>query len=133
MASMKLEVVTPTGRVLDATVDSVTAPGVKGEFTVLPEHQPALIRLSGGRLSFEGGKGGAVLIRGGVAEIRHDGVLILADEAVLPANATRSDAEQVLEAVEVAARETRYLDDAIQQALVDDRAYGEALLKVAGH
>ena len=71
MAAFNLTVVTPTGAVVDSEIDEATLPGAYGEFGVLPSHQPALIMLGGGSLSYNGPAGsGQVLIRGGVAEIR---------------------------------------------------------------
>ena len=81
---MRLEVVTPTGALVDLEIQSVTAPGTLGEFNVLAEHQPGLVMLSGGAVRYEGGESGAVFIRGGIAEVRPDGLLILADEACTP-------------------------------------------------
>ena len=133
MATMKLEVVTPTGRVLSEVVDSVTAPGVLGEFSVLPYHQPALIRLGGGMLQFTGKNGGAVFIRGGLAEVRADSVLVLADEARTLEQADRKAAEAILESVSEAKKQSEFLTDENAQRLNDERAYAEAMLRSAGH
>jgi len=74
---MRLEVVTPAGVAVDeADVKGVVAPGHLGEFEARPGHQPFLVRLRAGRLShgnshFE--------ITGGIAEVRADHVIVLAD------------------------------------------------------
>ena len=39
---IQLEIVTPKGRALTATVEEVTAPSVDGEFGVMPGHLPLL-------------------------------------------------------------------------------------------
>ena len=52
MAQFKLSVVTPTGSVLDADVSEATVPGAAGEFGMYADHQPALIMLGGGLLSY---------------------------------------------------------------------------------
>ena len=133
MATMKLEVVTPPGRVLDEVVDSVTAPGVLGEFCVLPDHQPALIRLGGGTLKFAGKTEGIVFIRGGIAEVRPDSVLVLADEARTLEQADRKAAETILESVAETKKQSDFLNDEQVQRLNDERAYAEAMLRSAGH
>ena len=135
MATIKLEVVTPTGKVLDVEADTVTAPGALGELGVLPEHRPGLVMLGGGALRYEknGSEGEPVYIRGGVAEIRPDGVLVLADEARTAANADKARAEKILEKAIAGQDQSEYLDDAQLQSLTNDRAYAEAILKVAGH
>lgn len=135
MATIKLEVVTPTGKVLDVQADSVTAPGAMGELGVLPDHRPGLVMLGGGELRYEknGSAGEPVFIRGGVAEIRPDGVLILADEARTPAKADKQRAERILQQALEVQEQSDYLDDAELQRVANDRAYAEAMLKVAGH
>ena len=45
---IELEIVTPKGRALLASVDEVTAPSVQGEFGVLPGHLPLLAALRAG-------------------------------------------------------------------------------------
>jgi F-type H+-transporting ATPase subunit epsilon len=131
MSQFKLEVVTPTGRVVQTETDQVTAPGAKGEVGILPQHRAALIQLGGGTIRFTGGE---VLVRGGVAEVRADGVLVLADEAVLPAKADRARAEAILQAAVAGLADTRqYIDDETLARLATDRAFAEAVLKVAGH
>ena len=132
MARIKLEVVTPTGKVLDVMTESVTAPGVLGAFGVLPQHRPGLVMLGGGELTYEGGAG-RLFIRGGVAEIRPDGVLVLADEARTVEQIDRPVAEEVLAASLKGFETHTYLDDEHVQALQNDRAYAEAMLKVGGH
>jgi len=135
VATIKLEVVTPTGKVLEADADSVTAPGALGEFGVLPEHRPGLVMLGGGVLHYEkGGKEGTpVYIRGGVAEVRPDGVLVLADEATRGDAIDRGEAEQLLSKTLAAYDASKGLDDEAQRQLENDRRYAEAMLKTAGH
>ena len=50
---LQLDVVTPSGSVLSAQVDSVQAPSVQGEFGVLPNHLPLLAALKCGLLVWE--------------------------------------------------------------------------------
>lgn len=135
MATLKLEVVTPTGKVLSADADSVTAPGALGEFGVLPEHRPGLVMLGGGVLHHtKGGKEGTpVYIRGGVAEVRPDGVLVLADEATRGDAIDRGEAEALLAKTIAAFDDKDLVDDETQRQLDNDRRYAEAMLKTAGH
>ncbi len=132
--SLKLEIVTPTGKVLDAQATSISAPGVNGEFGVLPHHRPALLMLSGGAVAYEGPSGqGRVYIRGGVAEVRADGVLVLADAAFKPEALDRGAAEKLLATTEAALAAHEYIGDEKQRRLSSDRAFAEAVLKVTGH
>ncbi len=55
MDKIQLEIVTPRGRALTASVDEVTAPSVNGEFGVLPGHLPLLAALRTGIVSYRQG------------------------------------------------------------------------------
>lgn len=83
MAKIELEIVTPDRRVLKQEVDTLTIPGVQGELGVLPTHTTLLTGLGNGRLSYTvGSETKTVEIQGGVAEIIHDQVTVLADAVV---------------------------------------------------
>ena len=95
-APIRLTIVTPTGRqrregedkgpppgpVLDVWVDEVTAPGVKGEFQVLPGHTYVLAQLAEGEIAYKGPNGtGYFAVSGGFAEVGPDHVSVLAEGA----------------------------------------------------
>lgn len=81
MAKLKLEIVTPEKMVLKEEVDELTAPGVLGEFGILPGHTTLLTQLGQGPLTYlQSGRAKTISIRGGFAEVKKDHVTILADE-----------------------------------------------------
>ena len=83
--TLLLEIVTPDRLVLRQTVDSVSAPGVAGDFTVLPLHVPFLSSLRVGSLAYRvDGKLQYAYVGGGFAETTRDRVLVLAEAAELP-------------------------------------------------
>jgi F-type H+-transporting ATPase subunit epsilon len=87
-----LEIVTPRGRALIATVDEVTAPSVAGEFGVLPGHLPLLAALKQGIVSYrEGGETKRCAVGAGFAEAGANKLLILTDEYTI-----REDIDPVL-------------------------------------
>ena len=130
MAKIKLEVVTPTGKVVEVETNAVSAPGVAGDLGILPEHRPALIQLGGGVITYDDGM---VYVRGGVAEVRPNGVLVLADKATLPEDADRAEAEALLKETVEALDAKDYLDEDQLIQLNNRRAFAEAVLKTAGH
>lgn len=130
--SLKLEIVTPTGKVLDAEVNEVVAPGALGEFAVLPSHRPGIVLLGGGAVRFDGKTPGVVFVRGGVAEISPERVLILADEAVTPETAGTVDARAILERLSAEHSGHEFVDDAVQQHIETERRYAEAVLGAGG-
>ena len=79
---MLLEVVTPDRKVLSQEVEYVGAPGIMGEFGVMPNHIPFLSALGIGSLYFkDGGKDSYVFVAGGFAEVSNNKVTILAEVA----------------------------------------------------
>src|ERR1700722_3161362 len=78
---IQLEIVTPRGRALAASVDEVTAPSVNGEFGVLPGHLPLLAALRTGIVSYRmGTETTRVAVGAGFAEAGPDKLVILTDE-----------------------------------------------------
>jgi F-type H+-transporting ATPase subunit epsilon len=76
-----LEIVTPKGRALSASVDEVTAPSVEGEFGVLPGHLPLLAALRTGIVTYrEGGETKRCAVGAGFAEAGPERLVILTDE-----------------------------------------------------
>ena len=76
--TLRLEVVTPTRRVLEARATEVRIPGVLGELGVLPGHTPLLASLGTGEVTwFDGETTGRLVVQGGFAEIQ--GALVSLD------------------------------------------------------
>ncbi len=79
-----LEVVTPHRLVLSQEVEEMTAPGVEGEFGVLPGHTPFFTTLKVGELAYRAGKEeGHMAVTWGFVEVLSDRVTILAEAAEL--------------------------------------------------
>ena len=81
--NIKLEVVTPEHSVVDEEVKMVVAPGVLGEFGVLPGHTTFLTTLKVGTIRYNdaSGQDHYVFVSGGFAEALPDKVTVLADTA----------------------------------------------------
>lgn len=78
---IELEIVTPKGRALAASVDEVTAPSVKGEFGVLPGHLPVVAALRTGLVTYrQGSESKKVAVAQGFAEAGQNKLLILAED-----------------------------------------------------
>jgi F-type H+-transporting ATPase subunit epsilon len=77
--TLRLEVVSPDGRVFTDDVDSVVVPGIEGELGILPHHTPLVTALGTGELRIR--RSGTVqfmLISGGFVEVRPDKVVVMA-------------------------------------------------------
>ena len=82
MAKIQLEIVTPESAVLNEEVDEVVAPGVMGQFGVLPGHTPLLAALGAGELWYRQGLEKHYLVLAfGFAEVQSEHVTILAQIA----------------------------------------------------
>ena len=98
---LQLEVVTPDKQVVSQAVDYVSAPGVEGEFGVLPNHVNLLSALAIGTLRFDtGGKSQNVFISGGFAEVSDNTVTVLAEAAELAEEIDQSRAQAAKERAE---------------------------------
>ena len=121
---MRLQLVTPDRQVLDTEIEEVYAPGVEGQFGVLPEHVNFLTALDTGELRYRvDGKDHWVAVAGGVAEVLHDDVTILADSAetadeidAAAANIEAGNAAKALDAAEPGTPEAEDLAAALAWA-----------------
>ena len=74
---MRLEIISPEKVFFDGTVDSVTVPGSKGSFTVLPHHAAIISTLRKGNVVYKIGKEeNQLAIESGIIEVRNDIVSI---------------------------------------------------------
>ena len=79
---LRLEIVTPERRVIDAEVESVTLPTASGEAGILPNHAPLVSVLKPGILSFtQRGANDRLAVSAGFAEVNNDTVSVLVDSA----------------------------------------------------
>ncbi len=93
--SLQLDIVTPDKIVMSEQVDYVSAPGVEGEFGVLPGHIPLLVALTIGKLSYTAnGKRHNAFVGGGFAEVSDNKVTVLAESAELAENIDAARAQE---------------------------------------
>lgn len=80
--TLRLEVVTPSRRVLESQASEVRIPGALGELGVLPGHTPLLTSLGTGEVTWiDGDTTGRLVVQGGFAEVQPDAVTVLASIA----------------------------------------------------
>lgn len=78
---MRLEIITPSSTLFAGDVSLVQLPGIDGLFEILKSHAPLVSALKEGRVKVEDEQGQPQFfdIRGGVVEVSHDKVLLLAE------------------------------------------------------
>jgi len=130
---MRLEIVTPEKRVLDAEVDSVTVPTASGEAGIMPHHAPLVSALKPGILGYSvKGQTERLAVSGGFVEVNSDRVAVLVDAAekaeeidAEAARAGRDAADRELTAAGVAS-----VDETL--ALRESAEHAAARVSVAG-
>ena len=134
-----LEIVTPNGKALSASVDEVTAPSVDGEFGVLPGHLPIVAALRTGIVTYrQGSESKRVAVGAGFAEAGQNKLLILAedyaerpqiDPVLVRKDLTETDAklEKILAILEPTAENL-----AEKKTLIDHENWLAALLELHG-
>ncbi|MGH7770412.1 MAG: F0F1 ATP synthase subunit epsilon [Candidatus Binatia bacterium] len=125
---IRLRLVTPSRLLLDEEVDEVTAPGVLGEFGVLPNHIAFLTLLAPGELSYkQGAQRTRLAIGGGYAEVLHNVMTVLADAAEF---ADEIDVERAQRAKEQAERKVAALNPEDRDFAVAEAALKRALVRL---
>lgn len=102
---LRCQIITQDRKLFDSDVDIVIAPGSEGEMGILPNHAPIIAALSYGELIVrQGGVSEAFAIGGGVLQVAHNKVVVLADSAE---NAEEIDIARAEEARQKAERSMR--------------------------
>jgi F-type H+-transporting ATPase subunit epsilon len=108
MDSFSFSLITPEAVYCAEPAREVEAPGLCGEFGVLPGHMDFISALQAGIVRVEGVNGAKkrLFIAGGVAEVNAVSCTILAEEVVDLSSFSRTDAEARLEAARIRLNET---------------------------
>lgn len=128
-----LEVVTAQRMVFSEEVDEVTAPGVEGEFGVLPGHIPFITTLKIGEIMYRQGAAKRYMaVTGGFAEVLADKVTILSESAQLAdeidiarAMAEKERAEAQLRKMGVADKDYWTVKGSLDKAITEVVVFGK--------
>src|SRR5215510_12522421 len=127
--NLKLEIVTPDGKIYSEDVEMVTLPGVEGELGIYPQHVPLMTQIVAGEvIARKGGQDSFVAVSDGFAEIAGDHVAILADLAIKAENIEEAKAEEARQRAQ--ARLAERIDAEEVTAVEASLAYSLAQLKV---
>ena len=82
--TFRFELVSPERVLISADVREVLVPGSEGDFTVLPMHAPVIALLRPGILRVPGQDGPLreIYVRGGLADVGPERLIVLAEQAV---------------------------------------------------
>ncbi|MCZ6563908.1 MAG: F0F1 ATP synthase subunit epsilon [Deltaproteobacteria bacterium] len=125
---IQLRLVTPSRLLLDEVVDEVTAPGVLGEFGVLPNHIAFLATLEIGEISYKQGVQRVYLaLSGGYAEVLDNVMTVLANAAEFGGEI---DVERAREARERTEKKLEELNREDKEFAMTEAALHRALLRL---
>jgi len=128
-----VEVVSQERKLFEYTdADMVLIPGSEGQLGILPNHSPLITLLAYGELVIR--KGGAeetFAIYGGVADIRPDKVLILADSADFTRDLSLREAEEARERVARRLQEMKELPSAERENIILELRRAELAVNLA--
>jgi F-type H+-transporting ATPase subunit epsilon len=114
--TLRLEVVSPDGRVFTDDVDSVVVPGIEGELGILPHHTPLVTALGTGELRIrQAGTVQFMLISGGFVEVRPEKVVVM---AFVAEHSDEIDAATAAEARKAAEADLEAVHDPVDLARV---------------
>lgn len=111
----KFELVSPERLLVSGEVEQVLVPGSEGDMTVLAHHAPVLTTLRPGVLDigYPGGEHQRFFLRGGFAEVKPAGLIVLAETAI---DLEELDVSQLAQAIKDAEED---VTDAAEDALRD--------------
>jgi len=120
---MHIDIVTPEKKVYEGRIRSLEAPGIDGEFGVLPEHAPFATVLAPGvvEISHEDGRRELMAVSGGYVEVTREKVILLVETAERPGEVDVETLKRRKEEQEklLKAKDKKDVDyDAIQIALI---------------
>lgn len=120
---INLEVVTPSGAVVNEDVDIVNAPGCGGDFGVLANHAPFLSTIKIGALTYEKGNDRkALMISGGFCEVSNNKITFLVESA---------EAKEDIDSERASSAKERAEKRIAQGGLPEDALYSETRAEAA--
>lgn len=124
--TLHFSLVSPERELFSGDVKQVDAPGVEGEFGVLPQHAPFMTVLKPGVVRIHEASGVTpVFVRGGFADVTPAGLTILAEEAVRLADVDAASLESEIAKVRSDANDPG--DETRRKRAAERLAYLEAL------
>ncbi|MEY2609225.1 MAG: F-type H+-transporting ATPase subunit epsilon [Verrucomicrobiota bacterium] len=117
MAKLKLEIVTPGGRVYQDDVDMVVLPGSEGELGVYPAHVPLMTQLAPGEVRIlKDGKQTELVVGSGFAEITQTQVSVLTDSALEDESIDENVTEEAIRRAEAALKDKSLASEELAEA-----------------
>lgn len=129
MADMiTLDLVSPEKLLLSDDFEMVVVPGAEGDFAVLAGHSPVTSSLRPGVISIyeNDQEKNRIFVNGGFAEVSHDKLTVLAEEAIYIEELNRSDIEQRIQNAREDEEDAQ--DDETRRRAIENRDHLQQIL-----
>jgi F-type H+-transporting ATPase subunit epsilon len=127
--TLKLEIVTPEGKVYSEDVDMVTLPGSEGEMGIYPNHVPLMTQIVAGEINArKSGQNVFLAVGEGFVQVTGDRVAVMSDMAIQADNIDEAKCEEARRRAE--ARLAEKLDDEESAQVTASLANSLAQLRV---
>ncbi|MGK7661117.1 MULTISPECIES: F0F1 ATP synthase subunit epsilon [unclassified Marinovum] len=93
---MQFDLVSPERNLASQKVTAVQIPGADGDMTAMADHAPTITTLRPGVLRIEGAETAEYVVTGGFAQIKADGVTVLAERAIPRADMTQELLDEMI-------------------------------------
>lgn len=101
--TIHLDVVSAEESLYSGTVEEVIAPGIMGEFGILPRHSPLISQLRPGELKYKTSEGmESLFVSGGILEVQPHVITVLSDTAIRASDLDEQSAVEARERAETA-------------------------------
>lgn len=132
MMTLRCQIITQERLLYDEDVDIVLAPAIGGVMGILPRHAPIVATLDYGELVVKkGGIEEAFAIGGGILQVSHDHVRILADSAESSDEIDIARAEEARQSADKSMEEGAREDPATRKALEEAMRRADLRIQVA--
>lgn len=80
---MQLSIITPSKKIFEGSIKSITLPGINGSFQVLPDHAPLITTLTSGRVIYiQDQDKNELTIDEGLVSVHNNQVILLIDTPI---------------------------------------------------
>ncbi len=105
-STLKLEIITPEGKVYSEDVDMVTLPGIEGQMGVYPQHVPLMTQMVPGEIIVrKSGLDYYLAVGEGLIEVTADHVALLTDMAIAAEHIDEAKVEEARKRAEARLQE----------------------------
>ena len=129
---MHIDIVTPTGCVLEGDIEAITVPSMSGEIGLLTGHIPIITALDVGPLTVSmSGENKVFAVEGGFVEMAKDRINVITEMALTPSEIDTAEATEAVNKAEAELKDAGDTGPAETQKKLRDLKRANTLLQVS--